>query len=36
VREAGLAIGLVDSKVCGIDATWSALRFVVRVADRPR
>lgn len=36
VREAGLATGLVDNKVCAIDATWSALRFVVRLADRPR
>jgi hypothetical protein len=35
VREAGLAIGLVDNKVCAIDATWSALWFVVRLADRP-
>jgi hypothetical protein len=35
VREAGLATGLVDNKVCAIDATWSALRFVVRLADRP-
>lgn len=35
VREAGLAAGLVDSKVCSIDATWSALRFVVRRVDRP-
>jgi hypothetical protein len=36
VREAGLATGLVDIKVCAIDATWSGLRFVVRLADRPR
>ena len=35
VRELGLAAGLVDNKVCAIDATWSALRFVYRVADRP-
>jgi hypothetical protein len=34
VQEAGLAIGLVDNKVCAIDAVWSALRFVVRVEDR--
>jgi len=32
VRRAGLAIGLVDNKVCAIDATWSALRFVSRRA----
>jgi hypothetical protein len=36
VRQSGLATGLVDIKVCAIDATWSGLRFVVRLADRPR
>jgi hypothetical protein len=30
VRQLGLATGLVDNKVCAIDATWSALRFVER------
>ena len=35
IREMGLAAGLVDNKVCAIDATWSALRLVVRVRDRP-
>ena len=34
VREVGLAAGLVDTKVCAIDATWSGLRFVVRLRDR--
>ena len=34
VREFGLASGLVDNKVCAIDATWSGLRFVVRLRDR--
>ena len=34
VRGAGLAAGLVDNKVCAIDATWSGLRFVYRLADR--
>lgn len=34
IREYGLAQGLVDNKVCAVDATWSALRFVYRVADR--
>jgi hypothetical protein len=34
VRELGLAAGLVDNKVCAIDATWSGLRFVYRRADR--
>lgn len=35
VREVGLAAGLVDNKVCAVDDDWSALRFVVRVEDRP-
>ena len=34
VRELGLGSGLVDNKVCAIDATWSGLRFVYRLADR--
>ena len=34
VREVGLSAGLVDNKVCAIDATWSGLRFVYRLADR--
>ena len=36
VRNAGLEAGLVDNKVCAIDATWSAQRFVFRLRDRPR
>jgi hypothetical protein len=36
VREVGLAAGLVDNKVCAIDDTWSGLRFVVRLVDRPK
>jgi hypothetical protein len=36
VRGRGLALGLVDNKVCAIDEIWSGLRFVVRLADRPR
>jgi hypothetical protein len=36
VRELGLAAGLVDNKVCAIDEVWSGLRFVYRLADRPR
>jgi hypothetical protein len=36
VREVGLEAGLVDNKVCAVDATWSGLRFVYRVEDRPR
>jgi hypothetical protein len=35
VRELGVAAGLVDNKVCAIDATWSGLRFVYRLVDRP-
>lgn len=27
VRETGLAAGLVDFKVCSVDATWSGLAF---------
>jgi hypothetical protein len=34
VREIGLAHGLVDVKVCAVDATWSGLKFVYRVKDR--
>lgn len=34
VRDTGLAAGLVDIKVCAIDATWSGLKFVRRVRDR--
>lgn len=35
VRAHGLAAGLVDNKVCAIDDTWSGLRLVIRLADRP-
>jgi hypothetical protein len=34
VRRIGLAAGLVDVKVCAIDATWSGLKFVRRLRDR--
>ena len=34
VREVALPTGLVDVKVCAVDATWSGLAFVVRVRDR--
>ena len=30
LREVVLPTGLVDNKVCAIDATWSGLRFVWR------
>jgi hypothetical protein len=29
-----LATGLVDNKVCAMDATWSGLRLVIRLRDR--
>ena len=35
VREIALDRGLVDNKVCAIDETWSGLRLVYRLADRP-
>ena len=34
VREVGLATGVVDVKVCAVDATWSGLKFVRRLRDR--
>lgn len=34
VRAIGLASGVVDVKVAAVDETWSALKFVRRVADR--
>jgi hypothetical protein len=34
IREAVLPWGLVDNKVCAIDETWSALRFVWRLEHR--
>ncbi|MBN2357183.1 DUF3052 family protein [candidate division KSB1 bacterium] len=30
VRQAGLAAGLVDYKICAVDATWSGLKFIER------
>jgi hypothetical protein len=36
IRAAALAAGVVDNKVCAVDADWSALRLVVRTADRPK
>lgn len=35
VRAVALPLGLVDNKVAAIDQTWSALRLVVRLRDRP-
>ena len=36
VHEHGLAGGLVDVKVCAVDQTWSAFKFVHRLVDRPK
>jgi hypothetical protein len=36
VREVALPRGLVDTKVCAIDETWSGLRLVHRVENRGR
>ena len=36
VRKHALPRGLVDNKVCAIDETWSGLRLVVRVENRPK
>jgi hypothetical protein len=33
VRETGLAAGLVDYKICSIDATWSGLLFTQRKTE---
>lgn len=35
IRAVALAAGLVDNKVCAIDDTWSGLRCVIRLKDRP-
>jgi hypothetical protein len=35
VRKLGLEGGLVDVKVCAVDETWSGLKFVIRLKDRP-
>ena len=34
IRNFGLQNGLVDVKVCAVDETWSALKFVFRLEDR--
>jgi hypothetical protein len=36
VGAVGLGAGLVDVKICAIDETWSGLKFVIRLKDRPR
>jgi len=34
IREVALPMGLVDIKVCAVDATWSGLKLVVRKSLR--
>jgi hypothetical protein len=34
LREVALPTGLVDNKVCAVDATWSGLRLVIRLEYR--
>lgn len=34
IREVALPLGLVDVKVCAIDATWSGLKLVIRKSAR--
>jgi hypothetical protein len=34
IRDVALPMGLVDNKVCAIDATWSGLRLVIRRENR--
>jgi hypothetical protein len=36
VRKHARPRGLVDNKVCAIDDTWSGLRLVVRLENRPK
>ena len=35
VQRIGLDAGLVDVKICAVDETWSGLKFVYRLKDRP-
>jgi predicted O-methyltransferase YrrM len=35
VRAAGIAAGLVDNKICALNDTHTAIRFVIPVAKRP-
>ena len=34
IREIILPLGLVDVKVCVVDATWSGLKLVIRKENR--
>ncbi|TAK70763.1 MAG: DUF3052 family protein [Actinomycetota bacterium] len=35
IRDVALPLGVVDVKVCAIDATWSGLKLVWRKENRP-
>ena len=35
VRDIALPMGLVDIKVCAVDETWSGLKLVIRLENRP-
>jgi hypothetical protein len=35
LREVGLPLGWVDTKVCAVNEIWSGLRFVLRLENRP-
>jgi hypothetical protein len=34
IRDLALPLGLVDVKVCAVDAVWSGLKLVIRVENR--
>jgi hypothetical protein len=36
IRAVALPLGLVDVKVCAVDARWSGLKLVIRVANRKK
>jgi hypothetical protein len=36
IRDTGLAIGLVDVKVCAVTQVWSGLKFVIPVKNRAK
>ena len=36
IREVILPLGLVDVKVCAVDATWSGLKLVIRKENRQK
>ena len=35
IRELALPLGMVDVKVVAVDETWSGLKLVIRVENRP-